>query len=104
MIIRLSTERPAQVEAGDVLTELSVRHPASMTAEQLAVATDELVEEVDGDHAWLVLAELRNRAGHRADPDWHRRFSGMVDYARSSGWVSDDGRLVRAHLEAEPAP
>jgi hypothetical protein len=34
----------------------------------------------------------------RVGPDWGERFSSMVEYAETKGWVNADGHL-RAHVE-----
>ena len=36
--------------------------------------------------------------GTTLDPEWERKFGGMVEYAATKGWTSDDGAL-RAHVE-----
>jgi hypothetical protein len=54
----------------------------------------------DGAHAWLRATEVRRLAGALAsDPRWIEQFDGMVTYAASKGWVSDDREAIRAHIE-----
>ncbi len=36
--------------------------------------------------------------GTPLDPDWETGFTGMVEYATTKGWTSEDGSL-RAHVE-----
>ena len=48
---------------------------------------------------WIQPEELLRLAGSRAeDPDWHRQMDGMISYARSRGWVRQDGAIL-AHVE-----
>lgn len=54
--------------------------------------------EVVGDHAWLDISWLRAAAGER-DQDWLAGFTGMLDFAGAQGWLSADGRRVRAHVD-----
>ena len=77
----------------ETLTELSVE------AGDAAVTLGEL-GTVEGDYAWLQIDELR-RAAHRAGvPEgWNTEFDGMIAYAKTKGWMSDDGRAVRAHID-----
>jgi hypothetical protein len=57
--------------------------------------------DADVRHAWLRIDGIRGLAGARArDPRWSRRFEGMVEYARGTGWVSPDGASIRAHVES----
>ncbi|MEU0538268.1 hypothetical protein [Nocardia sp. NPDC005978] len=55
--------------------------------------------EFDGAHAWLDIERLEAELGSllTADPDWRQRFTGMLGYARASGWLDESGRAVRAH-------
>ena len=57
----------------------------------------------DGQHVWLLIDELRTRAGASVAAveldDWRDGFDAMVTFARSKGWTSVDGRRVRAHVE-----
>ena len=53
---------------------------------------------LDGDDdALLDLAHLRRAAGDGRPAGWEADFDAMADYARSEGWLDDDGS-VRAHL------
>ncbi len=46
------------------------------------------------EHAWVPIAWL----GESNDEAWRRQFDKMIDYARSKGWVEENGALVRAHV------
>jgi hypothetical protein len=51
------------------------------------------------EHAFVGVAEIEKLAGERcADPEWHRQFRQMLEYARSKGWIDDEGS-VRGHIE-----
>jgi hypothetical protein len=52
--------------------------------------------DADGGHAHLRPEAVRGLTD--ADDTWDAGFGTMVDYARTHGWVDDDGR-VRAHVE-----
>lgn len=91
--------------------EVWIEDPANLT--ELAVVSDLPLEEVAsalrgaalgdvaGDHAWLHCAELEERgAVLMDDPQWRQAFHGMLDYARSKGWMDDRGVAVRAHIAA----
>jgi hypothetical protein len=53
----------------------------------------------DGEHAWIRVDAVVHLADAVADVAWHEGFGAMVDYARSKGFLSDDGTAIRAHLE-----
>lgn len=87
-------------EAGN-LRALAVRCAPGV---DLAAALGQFGEVADdGGHVWLLIDELRSRAGASvaADEfdDWGDGFDAMVTFARSKGWTSADGRRVRAHVE-----
>jgi hypothetical protein len=47
----------------------------------------------------LEIDALKRLSGSRGtDPDWLRAFDGMVEYARSKGWVGA-GETLQAHCE-----
>jgi hypothetical protein len=89
----------SRVREGENLTALSVRvdDRATLDAALGSLGT------VDGDHVWLDIAALRTGAEASLPADavegWAAGFDGMIHYATRSGWVSDDGTNVRAHIE-----
>lgn len=57
---------------------------------------------LDGNHAWLHIEMLRDAAAegvHADAAEWRASFDQMIAYATGKGWVSDDGRDVRAHVD-----
>jgi hypothetical protein len=53
------------------------------------------------DTALIDIAALRKAAEPQASvPDWAQRWDGMLDQARSAGWLSDDGASVQVHIES----
>jgi hypothetical protein len=91
MIVRSTDQGPEVVEADD-LQRLHVELAPGHDLGGLGV--------IDGDHAWLDLAALR-RAGVAASAttDWNDRFSAMIEYATTKGWVDPERAAVRAHIE-----
>jgi hypothetical protein len=53
----------------------------------------------DGDASISVEALRTAAAAAPVEPGWDARFDAMVDYARSKGWLSADGRAIQAHVE-----
>ena len=94
--IRIGSEgTTVQLLEPDVFTSFkAVVHGGSSLAESGARG----VERVD-EHAWIRIDALRELAGAAATPDWEESLKGMLDYARSKGWVDDELGAVRAHVE-----
>lgn len=53
------------------------------------------------EHTYVSAEEIQILAGSRADADWRVDFQQMVEYAKSKGWVREDG-AIRAHVEWLP--
>lgn len=98
--------------AGDCTA--SVLEPADLRAlsVELVRTTPELASRALADaglgnlrdgYAWLDVDALRTAASSASAPD--RDFDAMVSYAASQGWLSDDGRQLRAHCDhTDPPP
>lgn len=82
------------VRDSDDLTSLSVD---GLSSEPMALersGTSPTAETVT--HVMLDVECLRS-VGPRSS-EWDADFTAMIAYARSRGWVSDDGTHVRAHV------
>ena len=64
----------------------------------LAAAIGDL-GRVDGDEVWVRVPAVRAMAAGRVSPSWEDDFAGMLEYARSKGWLDDTGDSVKAHVE-----
>jgi hypothetical protein len=58
----------------------------------------------EADHAWIELDAIKAAAAGRVSDGWLADFNEMVEFARSRGWLSEDGTAVRAHIEHVEAP
>jgi hypothetical protein len=78
-----------------------VVHGGETERERLEVALTGIgrVDE-SGDVLLDTEALKRLSGGLAADPEWLAAFDGMVDYARSKGWVGP-GETLQAHCEWE---
>jgi hypothetical protein len=86
----------AEVEDADDLQAFSV-HVAGDGA--IGPALGDLGRaDANGQHAWIGIDELRRRAEPARSDGWGERFDGMVGFARSKGWLDDDGDALRAHI------
>lgn len=56
--------------------------------------------EPGGEAAFVSIDALKRLAGDRgSDPEWLGSLEGMLAYARTKGWVSEDGSSIQAHVE-----
>ena len=88
----------------EVTTDLYASYHQRLTAEKLdaVLAEHEAGEVLPGAaHVMIPVATLRRLAAGRVPEGWDADFEAMLTFARSKGWLSDDGDAVRAHLERE---
>jgi hypothetical protein len=57
------------------------------------------VGRIEAGDALVTVAAVRRLASGWVADGWDERFLAMLDYARGRGWLSDDGDVVRAHVE-----
>lgn len=69
---------------------VDVVEPDDFTAFKVVVVTPS--------HSWVDPGELAALTGRTDDPEWQQKLTGMVAYARSKGWLDEQGR-IRAHVE-----
>ena len=58
------------------------------------------VGRMDGDEALIGIDAVRRLAAERVGEAWEDDFAAMLDYAEAKSWIADDGRSIRAHVEA----
>lgn len=102
MIVRLTAAGAVVLDADDC-TALHLETDLRDGKLRAALATTN-TGEVHGQDVLLDVAVLRSRAKlvATADDDWAERWSAMIEYARTKGWVSADGRSVQVHVEPLP--
>jgi hypothetical protein len=57
------------------------------------------VGRMDGDEALIEVDAVRRLAAGRMGQGWDADFAAMLRYAEGKGWIADDGRSIRAHVE-----
>jgi hypothetical protein len=86
------------LESPDECTAFSVR--ARGDGSGLGAALDAAgVGRMDGDEALIEVDAVRRLAAGRVGEGWDADFAAMLEYAATKGWIADDGRSIRAHVE-----
>jgi hypothetical protein len=57
------------------------------------------VGRMDGDEALIGIDVVRRLAAEQVGEEWENDFAAMLDHAAAKGWIADDGRSIRAHIE-----
>jgi hypothetical protein len=52
----------------------------------------------DGEHALIEIGWVRQQAVG-VGPGWDQEFEGMLDFARTKGWIDEGSSAIVAHLE-----
>jgi hypothetical protein len=53
----------------------------------------------DADTAWVSMDSLRNWPDVAHDMNWQQSFTAMIEKARPHGWIDDQRRAIKAHVE-----
>lgn len=62
-------------------------------------ATAGKAELPDAETAWIFQDALRQWPGVERDAAWQQNFSGMIEKARPHGWIDDERKAIKAHIE-----
>jgi hypothetical protein len=54
---------------------------------------------VDADTAWISQDALRGRSEVAQDAAWQQAFGAMIEKARPHGWIHDERKAIKAHVE-----
>lgn len=88
----------------EVVTDFYASYRQRLTQDRIAaVLAEHDAGELlpDGVRVLVPVATLRRLAAGRVPEGWDADLEGMLETARSRGWLSDDGEAVQAHLERE---
>jgi len=76
--------------------------PASLDKARQALAG--AAELPDPDTAWIFESALRGRPEVAADQAWQQNLGTMIEKARPHGWIDDQRKAIKAHIEwSQPA-
>jgi len=53
----------------------------------------------DAETAWIYQDALRRWPGVEQDSAWQQSFSAMIEKARPHGWIDDQRKAIKAHIE-----
>lgn len=62
-------------------------------------ATAGKAELPDAETAWISEDALRQWPGVEHDAAWQQNFSAMIEKARPHGWIDDERKAIKAHIE-----
>jgi len=100
MIIAIATNNTVAIEEPEDFRKfkVAVAQPAS-AYEAVAKSNPEIVAFDDAETAWVSVAALKGWEGLKEAPAWQEGLDAMIEKARPYGWISPDGRSIKAHVE-----
>ncbi|MEX0808999.1 MAG: hypothetical protein WD044_09740 [Dongiaceae bacterium] len=99
MIISLDTGRGPRLDDPDNFRAFKVTAPSGMDRDALTAALTPVGRPGEGETTWIDETALRKLAGRGDDKEWNDQATGMIDYARRSGWIDPASGAIRAHIE-----
>ena len=97
MIVVVTDDSVELTEAEDCKAfHVEIRGEADVDAVLDASGAGRLAD--DGEHALIDIGWVRRHATGTG-PEWEQDFGGMLDFARTKGWIDESDSAIVAHLE-----
>jgi hypothetical protein len=94
----VSLEEPDDTKQFHV-TVVGATDPQSSWGLVFGALVDAAAGRLEGDEAFITVDAVRRMARDRVGPAWHDEFTAMLAYARTKGWLDDNGNAIQAHVE-----
>lgn len=103
MIIRLiGASRSIAIDDPRNFKAFSVRIEGAPDATTLADLIGRIAVRHDHEHAWISEAALRDWPSLKGEAWWQDGLTGMIAAVQKFGWIDNDNRSIRAHIEQAP--
>jgi predicted transcriptional regulator len=100
MIIRLIVaSRSIEIDDPKNFRTFSVRIEGAPEAATLAELLGRIAVKHDREHAWISEAALRDWPSLKGEAWWQDGLTGMIAAVQKFGWIDNDSRSIRAHIE-----
>jgi hypothetical protein len=98
MIVEIENESRVTVQQAEDLRAFKiVSHLKDLAAADSALSSAK-AGRVEGGYAWVNPQWLLKHSPNASSAEWMLRFDKMLQYARSSGYLNDQGE-IRAHID-----
>jgi predicted transcriptional regulator len=103
MIIRLIAQsRSIEIDDPNNFRAFSVRVEGLLTPAEQDKLLGGIAVKQDGEHAWISEQALRDWPRFKAESWWQEGLTGMIAAVQKYGWIDNDSRSIRAHIEHAP--
>jgi hypothetical protein len=104
MFVRLTADGRVSLEdAGNFRAFKLVIEGDAARLDAASVSLAGAAELIDATHAWIFEAALRGRPEVAQDQAWQQSLGAMIEKARPHGWIDDQRKAIKAHIEWVPA-
>jgi predicted transcriptional regulator len=103
MIIRLiAANRSIEIDDPRNFKAFSVRIEGVLDAAAQSELLGRIAVKHDREHAWISEAALRDWPSLKAEAWWQDGLTGMIAAVQKFGWIDNENRSIRAHIEHAP--
>jgi predicted transcriptional regulator len=103
MIIRLiAKSRSIEIDDPGNFKAFSVRIEGALDAAAQSELLGRIAVKHDRAHAWIAEAALRDWPPLKAEAWWQDGLTGMISAVQKFGWIDNESRSIRAHIEQAP--
>jgi len=103
MIIRLiAKSRSIEIDDPKKFKAFSVRIDGALDSAAQAELLGRIAVKHDKEHAWISEQALRDWPSLKAESWWQDGLTGMIAAVQKFGWIDNDSRSIRAHIEHAP--
>jgi hypothetical protein len=103
MIIRLiAASRSIEIDDPKNFKAFSLRIEGALDPAAQAELLGRIAAGYDSEHAWISEAALRDWPTLKAETWWQDGLTGMIAAVQKFGWIDNDRRAIRAHIERAP--
>jgi len=103
MIIRLTaSSRSIEIDDPKNFKAFSVRIEGAPDAAAQTELLGRIAVRHDREHAWISEQALRDWPSLKAEAWWQDGLTGMIAAVQKFGWIDNENRAIRAHIEHAP--
>ena len=100
MIIRLiAKSRSIEIDDPRNFRAFSVRIDGALDSAAQAELLGRIAVKHDKEHAWISEQALRDWPSLKTESWWQDGLTGMIAAVQKFGWIDNDSRSIRAHVE-----
>ncbi|MEH2474126.1 hypothetical protein V1281_004690 [Nitrobacteraceae bacterium AZCC 2161] len=100
MFLILSADDHVSLGQGDDFKSFKlIIEDGSKSLNKVRAALATVAEVIDDKNAWISEAYLRRMPEVYDDDNWQRSLSSMIELAKRYGWVDEERKAIKAHIE-----